>query len=342
MTTASEKSALYDLARVVTTLLVVFAHGARMYTAHGVYAPVLSSRLMAGVHDVIYGFHMPFFVFLSGCVYGCCIEDGKYRDIRSFLGNKSQKLLIPYIFFGIAYVAPAMILLGLTDQTYGGYLFDGILLSQNSRHLWFILALFWIFLLAVPVSKIPLRGPAKTAAVMAVSGTLYACARFVPDYFQLYNAMTYQLYFFAGMVFHDLYEAFGRIPQNWRCGLFVISMLTVLTAVFPGSGTFLRLFRAFSGIFMMIVLLQTILRRYPQICSRPLFALMKKNSFGIYLFHPMILYWLFSRLAGLKLLPTALVTATSMIALAASILATCVLRRLHLQILIGEHNRPAS
>lgn len=335
MTTTTEKSTLYDLAKVVTTLLVVFAHGARMYTAHGIYAPILPSRLMAGMHDVIYGFHMPFFIFLSGCVYGCCIEGGKYRDPRLFLRNKAKKLLIPYFFFGFAYVAPAMILLGLTNQTYGGYLLDGILLSKNSRHLWYILALFWIFLLSVPVSKIPLRGAAKAAAVMAVSGALFACARFVSDCFQLYNAMTYQLYFFSGMVFNDLYEVFGRIPKNWTRYLLVISTLTVLTAVFPESGGVLRLFRAFSGVFMMIVLLQAVLRRYPQICATPLYALLKKNSFGIYLFHPIIVYGLFSRLSGLAILPTVLVTAVSLTALTLSILATGILRRLRLQILIG-------
>lgn len=336
MSTASRKSALYDFGKVAATLLVVFAHGARMYTEHGVYAPVLPSRFMAGVHDVIYGFHMPFFMFLAGCVYGFCVERGKYQKSLAFLRNKAGKLLIPYFSFGIAYVAPAMVLLGLTGQSYGGYLLEGILLSQNSRHLWYILALFWIFLLAIPVSKIPLRGPAKAAVVMAVSGVLFLCARFVPDRFQLYNTLTYQLYFFSGAVFNGLYERFERIPKWWKRGLFLISVSALFTVFSPESGRIFHLIRAFSGIIMMLLLLQSLQRRFPKISAAPLYKLLKKNTFGIYLFHPIIIYWLFSKLSGLHLMPTALVTAVSLTALAASILATGLMRRLRLQILIGE------
>ena len=86
----------------------------------------------------------------------------------------------------------------------------------------------------------------------------------------------------------------------------------------------------------MLLLLQALQRRFPRISTAPLYRLLKKNIFGIYLFHPVIIYWLFSKLSGLHLMPTALVTAVSLASLAVSILAAALMRRLRLRIPIGE------
>lgn len=59
--------------------------------------------------------------------------------------NKLIRLLVPFIIFGIIYVAPVMVLCGFTDESYFSYCVNGILLARNSRHLWYLIVLFEIF-----------------------------------------------------------------------------------------------------------------------------------------------------------------------------------------------------
>ena len=338
--TKVKKNELYELGKIIATVLVVFAHAAAMYTEDGAYRAIVSSPFVAGVHKLIYAFHMPFFMFLSGCIYGYCIEHGKYRDTFQYIRGKAQKLLIPYIFFGAAYVAPAMVLLGLTDQTYWEYLVDGIFMALNARHLWYILALFWIYLLMIPVSKIRLDGIAKWVTILAISGVLFVYSRILHyrlDYrhFQISNALFYQLFFFFGMIFNELYAYFERIPNGLKMCLFAASILLLLTELLPGANVILGLLSKFAGILLMVTLLWFILggvRRERTV----VYKIIRKNAFGIYLFHPIIIYVLYSRLYALEIMPVVLVTAVTVVSGALSVLATIAMRKLRLNVLIGE------
>ena len=108
-----------------------------MYTGTGVVIPYNASDGLDHLTNIIYSFHMPLYMSVSGMVYALCIHDyQKYQDTARFLKNKAIRLLIPYLFFGICYVAPVMCLLGFTDQSYLRYCWDGIVLAHNNRHLW--------------------------------------------------------------------------------------------------------------------------------------------------------------------------------------------------------------
>ena len=101
-------SRAYDAGKAVAIVLVVLAHVTRWYTGQGVNTPIQSSRPLALLTEYIYMFHMPLFIFVSGCVYGICIDKGKYKDNVKFLLNKIRRLLIPYYIWGILVVAPLM------------------------------------------------------------------------------------------------------------------------------------------------------------------------------------------------------------------------------------------
>ena len=63
--------------------------------------------------------------------------------------NKFKRLVIPYLFFGVLYVAPIMVLLNITNDSYFVYCIRDIIFGQDSRHLWFLTTLFLIFMVAV-------------------------------------------------------------------------------------------------------------------------------------------------------------------------------------------------
>ena len=78
-----------------------------MYTGTGVVIPYNASDGLNHLTNIIYSFHMPLYMSVSGMVYALCIHDyQKYQDTARFLKNKAVRLLIPYVFFGICYVNP--------------------------------------------------------------------------------------------------------------------------------------------------------------------------------------------------------------------------------------------
>ena len=81
-----------DYAKVIGIFLVIFAH---LYTSEGT-----SSENV--VRTYIYGFHMPFFFLISGCLYK--VREG---GLKQALLLNIKKLLIPYlclnVFFAVIY-----------------------------------------------------------------------------------------------------------------------------------------------------------------------------------------------------------------------------------------------
>ena len=55
----------FDIAKAICIILVVIGH----------YVPDYSPQWYVGVHDVIYTFHMPLFMFASGFIYMATKKD---------------------------------------------------------------------------------------------------------------------------------------------------------------------------------------------------------------------------------------------------------------------------
>lgn len=110
--TLSEK---LDTIKVYTIMLVVLGHVLRMYTPEGVF-PHHGSWLTDQMCSLIYSFHMPLFIFISGCIYGICKRNGKYDSWKYLLSNKVKRIIYPYLSFGLLVLAPCMVYTNLTDN----------------------------------------------------------------------------------------------------------------------------------------------------------------------------------------------------------------------------------
>lgn len=73
-----------DIAKAICIILVVMGH----------YVPDNSPAWYVLVHDVIYTFHMPLFMFVSGYVYIATKKRITYGD---FLLKKVRRLMVPYL-----------------------------------------------------------------------------------------------------------------------------------------------------------------------------------------------------------------------------------------------------
>lgn len=328
----SKKIGIYDCAKVIATLLVVLAHVTRMYTGEGVVTPSNSSPFLDILTDVIYSFHMQLFTAISGAVY--CYskyKKQKYKDTGAFIIGKARRFLIPYLAFGILYVAPVMVALHFTELGFFNYTFRGICLSLDSRHLWYLLMLFGVMLIFQFGYKYIEKYPVPAFVVFFLLSM--GAGRF-PALFQIGNVCKYCLYFYIGYCFEKKREQL-KLPA-WLCplSLCLLLLLNYTQGVIGLKHYILRFLTALAGMLFIYVLGSILCRT--EITETKLYQSLLRNSFGIYLFHPMIVYVLFYYTGGLDIPPILLSTAIFLIALVISSLLTDLLRLVKLHIVIGE------
>lgn len=327
-----EKGNFYDTARFAAVLLVVWAHVTRMYTGLGVVDPVMPSKGLAWLTKVIYAFHMPLFIFLSGAVFGMCLENGKYQDRVRFLLRKAKRLVLPYAVFGLCYVAPTMVLLHFTEQGYWEYVWDGIVLSHNSRHLWYVMALFLIFCLAILCRDLWEK---MAWAVLLCSVCLYFGAGWLPGEFQVRAAASYQVYFFLGMLWN---KYFGKVmfflQRFWAAPVLSVLVFGAVYGNCQGGSPWEKFACAAAGIAMALSLCGCMERK--GLAKSMIVKRVNKNSYGIYFFHPMIIYILFWETYRDRISPVVLSAGIFLLAFFVSYVLTEAVRAAHLGIIIGE------
>lgn len=126
-----------SIMRVSAMLMIVFYH-CLCYNA-GVWSgfnnPVQYNPIaVAGIHNIAC-VGLDAFVFISGLLYYRISTTGKYDNNRSFLINKTKRLLIPYLVWG-------MLLCVIFWE-----LQNPIRIFYGISHLWFLLMLFEVFVI---------------------------------------------------------------------------------------------------------------------------------------------------------------------------------------------------
>lgn len=130
-----------DIARGIAVLLVIMGHG-----ISDIYLSSMETYTIAGkwIFDLIYSFHMPLFVFLSGyCNYKVVsLKDKGSRAI--FLNRRFQRLMVPYLVWGVLYVFLDIIGGNYTWHQFNlrRYLIDLICGDNANWQLWTLYTLF--------------------------------------------------------------------------------------------------------------------------------------------------------------------------------------------------------
>ena len=253
---------------------------------------------------------MPLFYLVTGAVFGYCIEAGKYKDSIAFIKNKWTKLMIPYLVFGIFYVTPIMKYVNLLSVSVPKYIVEGILLSRNPRHLWFLLSLFCIFLFYLPMKEWIRKGNWKYYLLVGIiSFIFYKAAYKMPQDFQIRRACLDVLWFYGGIVFNHYYDKLFPIKEYKETN--TENRKTKLAR------------KASNG------------QRF-DIWKIGVIKLIKRNSFGIYLIHPMVIYVLFYWFRESSIHPLLLSCFIFIMSMSISILGTELMRKSGFKIIIGE------
>ncbi len=335
-----DKSLTYNLMKAMAVLSVLLFHVVSMNTDYGTFSPARVSPILANLADCLHLVNMPLFIATAGCVYGFCLEMGKYERVGAFLLNKSRRLLLPNFFFGCCLVAPVMIYCRLTTLDYAQYVLSGIFLASDSRHLWYLLALFWIFCLAILLK--PLCKKKHPWYLLISVGILLSDLLLpTPDVLQLHNALHYQIYFFLGVWINQFYREIYRMLRPYRRYFFFLAPLALWTAPQNGGEETVVFFWAILGVFNCLLFCDFWSERYPEVRENILYRVLNRNGFGIYLFHPLVIYLLDVQLVAYPLSPYTLALMVFCTSFLVSTGLTEGLRKCHLGILVGEKPKGA-
>lgn len=309
-------------------LLVVLGHVTFSYSPMSILTPNLPSTTLNLVKDIIYSFHMPLFFFASGCIFSYQLEvKQKPMTFMQLFKNKAKRLLLPFFAFGLFMVYPTMVLLGFRDPVH--YFIDGFILALDPRHLWFVMTLFLLFLVFFGLRKIcnKLHIPIWTTSILAL--LIYSFPMNIM-YFQIRNVEEYLIWFTLGYLFTIYKPVFKYVVMAALCGL---GFNMVMPEFIPSN--MLKLFNAIIGVAIFYLLsVRTI-----KIEETKLYQWIAPNSFGIYLFHAMIIYWLEFIAAPYQINPYLLSIAVFVTSLTLSILLTVSVRKSGLGVIIGEKSK---
>ncbi len=309
-------------------LLVVLGHVAFTYSPMSIITPNMPSPTLNFVKEVIYAFHMPLFFFASGCVFSWQLEVKKSPMTFCMLfKNKFKRLMIPFYVFGLLLVYPTMILLGFRGPVH--YFIDGFIFAFDPRHLWFVLTLFLIFLVFFCLRKICIKLNIPLWTIAIITFLLYY---FPIDviYFQIRNVCTYLIWFTLGYLFVIYRPAFKYVAIAALCGIGINRLMPGIPPPY-----ILNLFNGIAGVAVFYILsMKTV-----KIENRKLYQLIAPNSFGIYLFHVVFIYWLEFIAAPYKISPMLLSLGVFAISLTLSVFLTIAVRNIGLGIIIGEKTK---
>jgi len=219
----SKKIVEYDVVRTYALLFVLLGHctyNAILTDYGGIDIGVdgsVSCVMQKGLcflTAVFYKFHMPLFVALSGSLWAVHLQKKGLPKFSSAWQGKARRLLIPFLVAALFWSIPLKYISGYWD--YAGsdtltQIFVGqILMFGNfNSHLWFVQALFWIFLMSWVVERFQLRKNTKTFVCLLF--ILSICCMYVHQKFhiELLNMLTafqYLLWFYVGFYFEQYRE----------------------------------------------------------------------------------------------------------------------------------------
>ena len=209
-----------DIAKAICIILVVMGH----------YVPDNSPAWYVLVHDVIYTFHMPLFMFVSGYVYIATKKRSTYGD---FLLKKVRRLMVPYLTTSVMVIVIKLLTQGSMSVDNPVTIFSFVemfYMPVAGYFLWFIWALWWMFVL-VPL----FRGKQKHVELFVLGIVLHFIPFGLPRVFCLEQFSGMLMYFMFGVfVFendslHRFLKEFSWIKVACAVAVFILGEFLYFT-----------------------------------------------------------------------------------------------------------------
>ena len=261
-----------------------------------------------------------------------------------FLWNKAKRLLVPYVFVMLIWVAP------ISEYFFRWDLADLIkkyILCINPSQLWFLWMLFGVFAIVWPLRRVMIEKPlAGWVIAIAFYGLGIVGGKVVPNVFCIWTACQYILFFFIGMRIRVKSEKQERLITEvvpWYCWI-IADVVLFAGRTFAGQQSgFLWHVTTFGtsfllhmvGAIMAWTVLQTLASHIRWQDSK-VFHTLSSYSMAMYLFHQQIIYFTIVALNGV-VNPWINAGVNFVAAIAGSLIISAVLMRWKVtRFLIGE------
>ena len=285
--------------RVVATILVVIGHCTylKISTSYGGcdYSFLFSDRsitfkLLSKLTEFIYIFHMPLFIALSGALFEKSLMKGRYPSFKQLVNKKAKNLLIPFIVVTLLYSTPIKFLSGYFEGSTNFIkdIFVGQILIQGNTHLWYLLTLFVIFVVGyLCLKNSGVKQSILLLFLIALSlGSGKIGIKLVSYVFQ------FTLWFYVGMLFEKNRSIFEDTFSDIKFRLLLADV--VLYGIYEIANHFLMPFPIkiimkvekiiLTGLLCLTVYMISYFVTKSKIFNSRVFNVLRRDSFGIYLY----------------------------------------------------------
>lgn len=185
-----------DVARTIGIFLVVLGHAFPDASLQG----GIQNSVWRVVFNIIYSFHMPLFIFLSGFVsekYSTDVQDCWNRTLKKF-----KRLMIPYFCWGILYIPFRILLARYASAEFHVTRLWRILIGENPYSgLWFLYALFMISFIFIWL----VRSDKGLGIAFIISLLMLLVGKYVYIIEPIKWIFLYLFYYLLGVYFHKYY-----------------------------------------------------------------------------------------------------------------------------------------
>lgn len=211
----------YDNLRIIATILVLLGH-CTYYIIVTDYGGVdysrfaenktLIYRLFDTITMIIYLFHMPLFMALSGALFLNSLKRGKYSTLKELLKEKGKRLMLPFLVVSICYSFPLKLVSGYYSESHNLFsdFLIGQILLQGDSHLWYCFVLFLIFIVVYILEKYFMRDSIIKLGILLIFHVL----SFVVEIVLFSKVLNYAFWFYMGVFFEEKRERFEKAVEK--------------------------------------------------------------------------------------------------------------------------------
>lgn len=292
----------YNILKVITILLVLVSHST-YYTIVTNFGginyeqwllnvnSVLLFKFLDKFREVIYYFHMPLFMALSGAFFQIQVKKNKWVKLSDLINVKSKRLMIPFFVFTLLYTIPIKYISNYFVQTNVVNAIFGQLFLLGNSHLWYLYALFVIFIIAYFILK------RDSGFWMLVVLFLLHIISYKIELTLIKAPIQFLFYFAMGFVFESKREVYNKFLNSRRRFLrFLVIGFVVLILFNFGIKKYSILF---SKVILEILAIYGSLLTYTiayylskstTLVNNKIYQLILVNGLGIYIFSDTLNY----------------------------------------------------
>lgn len=301
----TKKDDSIEMGKVIAALLVVIGHSAFLSVETNIIGLgvdvsniIIDSTLIKKIFDcivgVIYSCHMELFMVLSGMVYHICTKNDKYNDIRKFVGNKFNRLVITYVLVSIMFSIPSGILCEYFGNPIDIKKIVLYLIGFGKNHLWFLITLFYIYLLVRLIRKKMLL---YIVCMFSVFANYFSRKIYAFEFLYIDRLMLYLMWFLVGVFIQERMCFWDKLGKTIR-KIVIICILSGWTLFYClsrwSSVYIISLIATLFGVLFFLLLSRELVQGQHYVLSNYFYRLLEQNTFEIYLYGTPVNYLIFA------------------------------------------------